>query len=134
MKDKKNNSNNQSLQGKYSYDNLTRVIHEKARLGIITSLLANKNGLSFNELKTLCNLSDGNLSRHMQTLEEDNIINIIKTFEGKKPKTIYKITEEGKEKFLIYLSELEKVIYDAHSVMKKNSKNINLNNLNIKSI
>ncbi len=132
MKEKKDN--NQTLQGKYSYNNLTRVIHEKARLGIITSLLANKNGLSFNELKILCNLSDGNLSRHMQTLEEYKIIKVIKSFESRKPKTVYKITEEGEKKFLVYLSELEKVIYDVHNVMKKSAKNLNLNKLNIKPV
>lgn len=125
MKEKKNN--NQKLNGKYSYDNLTRVIHEKARLGIITSLLANKNGLSFNELKILCSLSDGNLSRHMQTLEEFGIVKVIKNFESKKPKTTYKITAEGEQKFLVYLSELEKIIYNVHNVMKKSAKNLNLN-------
>jgi DNA-binding HxlR family transcriptional regulator len=132
MKEKKNNR--ETFQGKYSYDNLTRVIHEKARLGIITSLLANKNGLSFNELKILCNLSDGNLSRHMQTLSEYKIIKVIKSFVSKKPKTTYKITKEGEQKFLSYLSELEKVIYDVHNVMKRDAKNLNVNNLNIKSV
>jgi DNA-binding HxlR family transcriptional regulator len=115
--------------GRYSYENLTRIIHEKARLGIITSLLANKTGLSFNELKELCALSDGNLSRHMQALEEYKFIEVKKGYEGRKPKTIYKITILGEKEFIKYLNELEKVIHDANNVIKAKT---NINKMNIK--
>jgi DNA-binding HxlR family transcriptional regulator len=125
----KSNNKKPSSKGRYSYDNLTRIIHEKARLGIITSLLANKKGLSFNELKELCSLSDGNLSRHMQALEEYKFIEVKKGYEGRKPKTIYKITPLGEKEFVKYLNELEKVIHDANDVIKAKT---NVNKLNIK--
>ena len=60
--------------GRYAYDGLDRVIHEKARLGILTSLVTHRKGLSFNELKTLCALTDGNLNRHLQPLQEAGLI------------------------------------------------------------
>ncbi len=110
--------NYESSAGKYSYDNLTRVIHEKARLGIITSLIANKKGLSFNDLKNLCNLSDGNLSRHMTALEKFQLVEVFKGYEGRKPKTIYKITGHGEREFLKYLKELETIVMDAHNALK----------------
>ena len=55
--------------GRYAFDGIDRVLHEKARLGILTSLLAHQNGLVFGELRDLCALTDGNLSRHLQTLQ-----------------------------------------------------------------
>ena len=117
---KKDNPDNA---GKYSYDNLTRVIHEKARLGIITSLISNRTGLSFNDLKDLCSLSDGNLSRHMLALENSGLIEVNKGFEGKKPRTVYRITKKGESEFLKYLNELEQIVLDAHKALDKNVKN-----------
>ena len=55
--------------GRYAYDGLDRVLHEKARLGIMTSLVARAEGVVFNELKRLCALTDGNLSRHIDVLQ-----------------------------------------------------------------
>ena len=54
----------------YAYDGLDRIIHEKARLSVMTSLISHPKGLAFNELKKLCRLTDGNLSRHVQVLAE----------------------------------------------------------------
>ncbi len=62
--------------GRYAYDGLDRTIHEKARLGILTSLAAHPGGLWFNDLKSVCSLSDGNLSRHLQTLEEAGLVEV----------------------------------------------------------
>ena len=56
--------------GRFAYDGLERVFHEKARLGIMTSLVTNPRGLIFSDLKELCHLTDGNLSRHLQVLHE----------------------------------------------------------------
>jgi DNA-binding transcriptional ArsR family regulator len=102
-----------SNSGKFSYDGLDRVIHEKARLGILTSLVANPGGLSFADLKLLCGLTDGNLSRHLQVLQEDDIIEITKRFEKQRPLTSCKITATGRKRYLGYLTELEKVVKDA---------------------
>ena len=57
--------------GRFAYDGLDRAIHEKARLGILTSLVAHPNGLLFSDLKELCSLTDGNLNRHLAVLEEE---------------------------------------------------------------
>lgn len=54
--------------GRYAYDGLDRVLHERSRLGILTALVARRGGLSFTELARLCHLTDGNLSRHLSTL------------------------------------------------------------------
>lgn len=102
-----------SASGRYAYDGLDRVIHEKARLGILTSLLANPNGLLFNDLKQLCALTDGNLSRHLQILEEAGMVQVWKGFKGKRPQTLCRITDEGKARFRHYLNVLESVIADA---------------------
>ncbi len=107
MTDKEKNS------GRYAYDGLDRIIHEKARLGIMTSLLANRDGLLFNDLKSLCSLTDGNLSRHIQHLQEEGLLEVWKGFKNKRPQTLCRLTDEGRERFIVYLSELEKVVKDA---------------------
>ena len=62
----------------FSYDGLDRVIHEKARLGLLTSLMAHPKGLAFADLKQLCGLTDGNLSRHLQVLQEAGLVEVTK--------------------------------------------------------
>ncbi len=99
--------------GRFAYEGLDRVIHEKARLGILTSLLTHPTGLLFNELKSLCALTDGNLSRHLQILEEAAFVEVWKGFKGKRPQTLCRITSAGKARFREYLSILEHVIADA---------------------
>ena len=105
--------------GRFAYDGLDRVLHEKARLGILTSLVANPDGLKFNELRTLCTLTDGNLSRHLKALEEANLIRMEKGSEEKRPRTVCHVTNEGRERFLAYLHELEAVVADAAEAAKK---------------
>ena len=97
----------------FSYDGLDRVIHEKARLGIMTSLAGHAKGLAFADLKRLCGLTDGNLSRHLQVLEEAGLVTIDKVFEGKRPLTTCRLTTAGRERFLDYLAVLERVVRDA---------------------
>ncbi|MCE7870815.1 transcriptional regulator [bacterium CPR1] len=101
--------------GRYAYEGLDRILHEKARLGIMTSLLARPDGLLFNHLKELCNLTDGNLSRHLQVLHQATLIEIFKGYEKKRPQTLVRLTGEGRERFLAYLEELERVVQDAAS-------------------
>lgn len=99
--------------GKYSYDGLDRIMHEKARLSILTSLFVNPAGYNFNELKKLCNLTDGNLSRHIKILKEAEMIEVIKGYANNKPLTTCRMTKIGRARFVDYMAELEKVFKDA---------------------
>jgi len=99
--------------GKHAYEGLDRILHEKARLGILTSLLSHVNGLRFNELKEVCSLTDGNLSRHLQVLSEAGMVEIWKGFENNRPQTLCRLSSKGRERFFAYLSELERVLKDA---------------------
>ena len=108
----------------FAYDGLDRVIHEKARLGILTSLMGHPKGLSFADLKHLCGLTDGNLSRHLQVLEEAKLVEVIKSFEGKRPLTTCRLTRVGRERFLSYIAELEHVIKEAASAAGKSGLHI----------
>lgn len=104
--------------GRYAYEGLERVLHEKARLGLLTSLAAHPNGLSFNELKDLCSLTDGNLSRHLKVLEEASLLEVEKSFEQNRPLTLCRLTAEGRQRFLEYIDVLEQVVRDAAEAAK----------------
>ena len=99
--------------GRYAYDGLDRVLHEKARLGILTSLAARAEGLLFGDLKELCNLTDGNLSRHLTVLQEAGIVEIHKGYKGRRPQTLCRLTEGGRKRYLEYIAVLESVLGDA---------------------
>ena len=101
-----------SDQGRYAYQGLDRVLHEKARLGILTSLATNPDGLLFVELKEFCELTDGKLSRHLAVLQDAEIVEIWKGYRGKKPQTLCRISETGRARFLEYISVLESVVED----------------------
>jgi DNA-binding MarR family transcriptional regulator len=101
--------------GRYAYEGLDRVLHEKARLGIMTSLIARTDGLVFGELKSLCNLTDGNLSRHLDVLAKDGLVKIDKAFVANRPQTTCRITAQGRKRFREYLGHLERVLRDAHA-------------------
>lgn len=106
--------NEQPLEpGRFAYEGLERVIHEKARLSILSSLAAYPQGLLFNDLKELCALTDGNLSRHLQMLEEAKLVEVWKGFKNNRPQTMCRLTEEGRQRFVEYLGVLERVIADA---------------------
>ncbi len=99
--------------GRFSYEGLDRVMHEKARLGILASLAGNARGLLFNDLKRMCSLTDGNLSRHLDVLSEAGLVNIWKRSTGPRPQTMYRLTAGGRHRFAEYISVLEKVVADA---------------------
>lgn len=99
--------------GRFAYEGLDRVLHEKARLGILTALIARPTGLSFTDLARLCDLTDGNLSRHLDVLAEANLVKITKSFEGRRPLTTCALTAHGRKRFREYLSQLEQVLRDA---------------------
>ena len=104
---------NEPESGRYAYEGLDRIMHEKARLGILTSLSTHREGLLFNQLKDLCSLGDGNLSRHIQALEEAGLISVWKGSHRRRPQTLCRITPAGLERFQEYLHELQRVIRDA---------------------
>ena len=99
--------------GRFAYDGLDRVLHEKARLGILTSLVAHPDGLKFGDLRALCALTDGNLSRHLDVLREADLIEVWKGFEHRRPQTLVRLTPDGRKRFVSYLEELERVVRDA---------------------
>ena len=99
--------------GRFAYEGLERVLHEKARLGIMTSLVTRPEGRLFSELKRLCALTDGNLSRHLDVLREAGLVEVWKGFENRRPQTLCRLSADGRQRFLSYLEELEHVIRDA---------------------
>ena len=88
---------------------LDRLIHERMRLGIVSALAVNE-ALSFNELKALLRTTDGNLSVHARKLEEAQYITCTKSFDGRIPKTEYRLTEDGRRAFERYLDHMEALI------------------------
>ena len=110
-----------STEGRFAYEGLDRVIHERARLSVLTSLITNPKGLLFNELKQLCSLTDGNLSRHLSVLENDGMVQILKGHDRNRPQTICRITASGRKRYLEYLQTLEQVVRDAAKGAKEDS-------------
>lgn len=99
----------QAAKQKSAAPNLDRLIHERLRLGIISALAANES-LTFSQLKNLMNTTDGNLSVHARKLEDAGYISCSKFFEGRLPKTEYKLTAAGRSALENYLSHMESLI------------------------
>ena len=102
--------------GRFAYEGLDRVIHERARLSVLTSLVTNPKGLAFRDLKQLCALTDGNLNRHLRVLEKGKMVEIIKKHDRNRPLTVCRITPSGRVRYVEYLSTLEQVVRDAEKV------------------
>lgn len=103
---------------RFAYDGLDRVIHERARLSVLTSLVSNPKGLLFADLKQLCDLTDGNLSRHLQVLQTAKLVEISKGVDHNRPQTSCRITSLGRKRYLEYLTVLEQVVQDAAAAVK----------------
>jgi DNA-binding MarR family transcriptional regulator len=88
---------------------LDRLIHERSRLGIVSALAVNVS-LTFSELKSLLRTTDGNLSVHARRLEEAQYVSCTKTFEGRVPRTVYRLTPAGRRALEKYLSHMEALI------------------------
>ena len=99
-----------ATRAKHPAPGLDRLIHERMRLGIVSALAANE-ALTFNDLKSLMNTTDGNLSVHARKLEEGGYIACTKSFEGRLPKTEYKLTVAGRRALENYLSHMETIIH-----------------------
>jgi DNA-binding transcriptional ArsR family regulator len=102
----------------FAYEGLDRAIHERARLGILTSLASNPKGLVFGDLRRLCGLTDGNLSRHLSVLQEAGLVEVTKGFERNRPQTLCRVTTEGRVRFLEYLEVLDRVVREAAAAAK----------------
>lgn len=98
---------------RYGYEGVDQLIHERARLRILTGLMAHPKGLLFAELKELCGFTDGNLNRHLHMLEKAGVVEVWKGYKGRKPQTLCRVTDEGRRRFNEYLRVLEHVIADA---------------------
>lgn len=108
-------------EARFAYEGLDRVIHERARLSVLTSLITNPNGLSFVDLKQLCGLTDGNLARHLQVLEKDGMIKIFKEQDQNRLQTMVRISTAGRKRYIEYLQTLEQVVLDAAKASKDES-------------
>ena len=97
----------------FAYDALDSVIHERARLSVLTSLVTHPKGLAFADLKSMCALTDGNLNRHLAVLEEVGLIATKKSTQPGRPQTLVSLTASGLRRFQQYLSVLEQVVADA---------------------
>jgi DNA-binding MarR family transcriptional regulator len=107
-----------SNEGRFAYEGLDRVIHERARLSVLTSLITNPKGVTFVDLKQLCSLTDGNLSRHLRVLEKAKMVEIAKGHDRNRPQTVCRITASGRRRYLEYLATLEQVVIDAANIAK----------------
>ncbi|CAN5898744.1 transcriptional regulator [soil metagenome] len=108
--------------GRFAYEGLERIIHEKARLGILASLAAHPEGLLFPELKGLCSLTDGNLSRHLQVLHDAGMVEVWKGLRRGRPQTLCRLSEEGHRRFQDYINVLESVVKDAVTITRPSTE------------
>lgn len=88
---------------------LNKVFDSRIRIGIMSALIVNE-GMNFNDLKALIDVTDGNLATHMKTLEDNSFIKVEKGFIGRKTNTTYSITKAGEKAFRAHLDAMEKII------------------------
>ena len=113
MSCKKTPVSNVAQDHRSALNDLDRVFHEKARLGILTTIVGSPGGLNFNELKELCDLTDGNLNRHLKVLVDSGVLSVKKTGQGRATNSLYKLTAKGKKAFSRYLDALECLLQTA---------------------
>jgi len=107
--------------GKFAYEGLDRLLHERARLSLLTALSTAQDGRLFPDLKRLCDLTDGNLNRHLETLREAGLVALKRRGEGRASETRVRLTALGRKAFLRYLAELERVLRDARATGERAS-------------
>ncbi len=101
------------------YEALERIFHEPNRLAIMSALCAapGRAGLTFNELKAACALTDGNLNRHLKALEDAGAVRIEKAFVRAKPRTTIRLSARGLDRFSEYLAALDEVLVKARQAL-----------------
>lgn len=104
------------------YDELKKIFHEPKRMAIMSALCAADSGLTFTELKQQCDMSDGNLNRHLKVLTEAGAIKIQKKFVGVKPQTTVYLSDNGVAQFNEYLTALAQVLNQALEAMPAGKK------------
>lgn len=105
----------------FAYGALDRVFHERGRLAICSALIANDEGISFTHLQEACDLTDGNLNRHLHALAELGIVQTQRLTGNGRPQTIVRITPQGRARFLDYIDALEDVVRDVQRARKRRS-------------
>ncbi len=103
----------------YAYGSLDRVFHERGRLAICSALVASPDGCAFTQLQEVCDLTDGNLNRHLHALSELGIVQTRRITGKGRPQTIVQITREGRDRFLAYIDALEEVVRDVQRARKR---------------
>jgi DNA-binding transcriptional ArsR family regulator len=96
--------------GRFAYSGLDRLIHERARLGILSCLMSSTEPLTFADLKDLCGLTDGNLSRHLHALEQAEIIELKRGICHGRPLTLVVFSKDGRQRFLDYVEVLAAIV------------------------
>ncbi len=114
------------MRHKSPYSALKQIFHEPNRLAIMSALVNAPDGMAFNDLKEECNLTDGNLSRHIQMLVKARAVRIKKSFISNKPRTTIFLSERGRESFLEYLQALDEVLRMAAEALPKSQKTASL--------
>lgn len=115
---------NTNESGNNPYDALEKIFHEPNRLAIMSTLCAADRRLSFGDLKSACNLTDGNLNRHLKVLEEAGAIGIHKSFAGSKPRTMVFLSKDGWDRFNEYLAALEEVLVKARDAVAEEPRTV----------
>ena len=110
MAKRTSNKINSAASARSALDDIDRVFHEKARLGIMTTIVGSSDGINFNELKELCDLTDGNLNRHLKVLVDTSVLSVRKTGQGRNTNSHYKLTAKGRKAFEKYLTALEAIL------------------------
>jgi len=101
-----------------TFDSIQRVFHERGRLAICSALVGAPRGLSFRQLQESCELTDGNLNRHLHALGEVGIVTAERKTGAGRPQTLVRITAAGRERFLNYIDALEAVVRDVRSAAR----------------
>lgn len=114
--------------------NLDKIIHEKTRLGIMTTLAAHPKGILFPDLKELNDLTDGNLNRHLKVLADAELITSKKSDRGRNSKTTYRLTSVGLAAFVDYLNQMEQVLKRASAATAKSGKTSSRKSLTAKRL
>ena len=103
------------------FDALERVFHERGRLAICSTLIAQGAGSSFRQLQDACELTDGNLNRHLHALAELGIVAMTRKTGSGRPQTVVRITPKGRERFLAYIDALEAVVRNVQLSAEKSA-------------
>ena len=105
-----------------AHETLERIFHEPGRLAIMSALCTAREGLTFNELKEACKLTDGNLNRHLKVLEDAGAVRVVKSFVGAKPRTTVTVSRPGLDRFMEYLDALAEVLQQARQAIPAGRK------------